>query len=192
METDTTLVIKEPTTIIYEPLKFWFTQPTLIDYIRSSLLFYGGDMIMENDHYINGYQLYDYNVNYSIHDDLIDKYNDTTEMTYEEFYDEFSIRACTDWGEMDDNGIYFANDLKYPEESEQYKNTFNLTFEDNCKKLYKLPFSHKLILWSVQYGYYTGNESVRFSNCYCELVKRKINKYQTGTQITINFDKNDS
>jgi hypothetical protein len=205
------MTIKEPITIISEPLTFWFTKSNacLFDFPMCAIDYKGESckeqkidenvskhfeyifekmyaiyfdeknvkIVRAQDENVNGYQLYDYNENYDINDELIDKYNDKTVMSFDEFYEEFDNITCTEWAKIDDNGISFAGYWKYPKESYEYENAYHLTFEDNCKKVYELPYSHKLKLWATKYSCeFSYNESVRDTNYWCELVKRKIEK----------------
>lgn len=57
---------------------------------------------------------------------------------YEEFLNKYENTACTDWAKMDEHGNDFAGYWKYPDGSNEKENAWRLTYEANCKELYKL------------------------------------------------------
>ena len=51
---------------------------------------------------------------------------------YDTFHDEFREVACSEWSKSDVKGESYGGYWKYPEDSEEYKNAYFLTFEENC------------------------------------------------------------
>lgn len=95
-------------------------------------------------------------------------------MTFEEFEKEFTDIACTEWSKQNEHGISYTDFWKAEEGSYEKENAWTLTFNKNCKCLFELPYPKKLILNSVKHGCSNRLECVRYSNFFCEWIKRKI------------------
>jgi hypothetical protein len=120
----------------------------------------------DTDTIVNGYRLYHgdppvYGMEFKLARALFD---DSTPMSYEEFYETFSENACSDWGKMDAHGECFGGFWDYPDNSIEKEHAYSLTFDANCRKLYQLPFSKRFILWTVEFACPRRLESVRYSN----------------------------
>jgi hypothetical protein len=140
------------------------------------------EVILFNDReYANGYQLYNCKFNlFGICDffELKKMYENNKPMTYEEFHSEYEKEACTEWAKMDEHGVSFGGFWE-SDDPEIKANAFNLSYETNCRKLYELPFSPKIKLWTVTFGCSRRQESVRWSNFWCEWIKWKIIQMET-------------
>jgi hypothetical protein len=110
-------------------------------------------------------------------------YENNKPMTFDEFKIEFEKDACTEWSKMDEHGECFGGFWK-SNEPEIRDNAYTLSGENNCKKLYELPYSHKLKLWTVNYGCRTRLESVRYSNFLCHWIEWKIIQMDTQMKQT--------
>jgi hypothetical protein len=135
-------------------------------------------IIFTPDTYVNGYKLFDCKEN--IFDEqqfnqLNDKWNDKT-MDYSKFSDLYEKDACSEWAKQDRYGNCFGGFWKYPEGSDEKKNAYNLSREDNCKGLYELPYPKEFILETIEIGCNSRLESVRYSNFLCEWYKQKLIK----------------
>lgn len=105
---------------------------------------------------------------------LEELFNTPNTMTKEEFIDKFDHTVCTDWGKQDENGECFGGFWKYPEGSYEHVNAHALTQQANGAALFNLPYSHALILETIELGCRNRRESVKYSNSVCEYVKRKL------------------
>jgi len=137
-------------------------------------------VILKKEQIINRYNLYDttgdwfniFELNF-----LFKLFNDKKVYTFTEFYNEFDQSACTEWNKMNKNGEYYVSDSDFDDNVEI--NYLLTSWENkrrtNAKALFALPYSHKLLLYTVNYGCNTGNESVKYSNCMCYWIEQKIN-----------------
>lgn len=127
---------------------------------------------------LNGYKLPLYHQSFNISIDtfleISQLWVNEPEMSYDEFCKEFEKNACTEWYKMDKHGEYFTGYWNYPEGSYERNNAMDLTFKDNRKALFDLPYPKKFILYTVEFGCDRLLESVPFSNFMCEWVKRKL------------------
>lgn len=133
-------------------------------------------ILFSNTDYANGYQLYSCNSNiFDVSSFLFLKelYEDDKNMSYDEFKAEFDDTVCSDWAKMDEHGECFGG-FWQSDDPEIKENAYNLSHENNCRKLYELPFSSKIKFWSVKFGCSRRQESVRWTNFWCEWIKRKI------------------
>lgn len=94
--------------------------------------------------------------------------------TLERFTELLEKIACTDWYKMDYKGDPFGGFYSYPEDSYEYENAWTLSFQDNCRRLWQLPYPHDLILKTVEMGCNNRQESVVYSNSLCEWIYRKL------------------
>jgi hypothetical protein len=92
--------------------------------------------------------------------------------TFEMFCNE--VRFCSDWNKMDKYGECFGGYWKYPEGSPERENAWELSYTENIKCVYDLPYPKAVIARSIQDGCNSRSESVPMSNYYCEWVKRKM------------------
>lgn len=141
----------------------------------------------EEEEEVNGYKLYSIKMGNNIFDEdgfevLLELWNDDNEMTKDVFISEFEEVACHDWSKMDRNGEPFGGFWKYPEGSYERDNACELSRKDNCNALFELPYPKKFVLKTVEIGCRTRLESVRYTNCLCEWMKRKIAKMQEFVQ----------
>lgn len=78
---------------------------------------------------------------------------------------------CHDWSKMDENGELGKGYWAYPEDTEEYKNAFDLMRKLNIKKLMDLPYPRRLVLKSTDIGCANYSECVRYSEFVCKFVK---------------------
>jgi hypothetical protein len=136
---------------------------------------------ISKDEEVNGYKLYDCTGCIMCFSDFC-KYKKMfevvptpeTEMSFEDFYEDFSDRACTEWSKMDDNRESYVGHWQADHDSEEYKNAWYLTRKDNAKALYGLPYSKDFLLETVDIGCSSRLESVRYSNFICVWMARKL------------------
>ncbi len=129
---------------------------------------------MEESEIVNGYALY------SIHDDIMDyeqfveMYNKRTIGVNDELFREWlDDHCCSDWAKQDKNGECYGGYWSYPDGSYEKENAYELSREDNLNALCALPYPREIIKDTVTIGCGNRMESVRYSNCMCEWVKRK-------------------
>lgn len=150
-------------------------------------------IVMDHNEKVNGFFLHDIkeDVNnqmlfYSHFQELEILYNTPNTMTKEEFMDKYYGVACSDWSKQDECGECYGGFWKYPEDSYEYKNAWDLSRTANGEALYKLPYSHALIFETIELGCANRQESVRYSNSFCEYVKRKLtNKTKWISRLTV-------
>lgn len=133
--------------------------------------------VIHNTEHINGYQMYNCSGKFMCFSDF-EKYRkiyeENDQLTYDEFNDIFQNTACTEWSKQDENGESYVGFWKAEEGSYEKTNAWNLTRDKNCKALYNLPYPKYLLIESIKFGCSKRLECVRFSNFFCEWVKRKI------------------
>lgn len=135
-------------------------------------------IVMSKTEIVNGYSLYDCKINLATYDyfcELVKLMRSERKWTFDEWKKEMSDTCCTDWYKKTDGGESIGNGFwSYPEDSYQYKNAWQLTFNRSCKKMWKLPFSKDLLLETIRLGCSNRRESVRYSNFVCVWVQRKL------------------
>jgi len=95
-------------------------------------------IIMSHDEIVNGYHLYDCNINICAYGDFVNykkMYQENKEMSFEEFHEKFDDMACSDWSKMDDHGECFGGFWQAAEGTYEREHAYELSREDNCKKL---------------------------------------------------------
>jgi len=95
-------------------------------------------------------------------------------MTREEFLKKYDDNASFEWSKFNEQGKYFVRFHNCSEDSYEYKNAYKLTRDVNGNALWNLPYSHALIFETIKYGSDHLQECVRFSNCMCEYISRKL------------------
>lgn len=125
---------------------------------------------------INGYQLKtdEFSVYYDVYLEWKGIWDDNEEMTYDIFKSKFENIACSDWAKMDKHGVCYGGYWKYPEGSEERENAWELSYNENCRALYDLPYPKNFILHTVKVGCNNRLESVPYTNLLCEYMKRQI------------------
>lgn len=153
--------------------------------------FYKISIIMSKTEIVNGYNLYDLNekngkiFDYQHFTKLTELFHTKNTMNKAQFMTKYWNDTCSDWAKQDECGECFAGYWKYPEDSEEYKNRFHLTKTANGEALYKLPYSHALIFETIEIGCGNRQESVRYTNFLCEVIKRKLdNKEENESKNT--------
>ncbi len=150
-------------------------------------------LIMKKEDEINGYKLYDTIAPIVYEDEFrgwLVVWNDTTYITKENFLEIYDKTADTDWSKQDEYGISYGGYWKYPTDSYELKNAYDLSRKRNCKCLWKLPYPKHFVLKTIDLG---SIENVRYSNFLCEWMKRKIeqmNKVNTLKTISIRHIEN--
>lgn len=131
-----------------------------------------------NTEIVNGYQMYNGGEVFDkkTFDKLLIIWNNNKQYTPEEFYDQYDSLACSDWSKMDRHGECYGGFWKYPEDSYEKANAYDLSRKDNGLALYQLPYPKEIVLKTIKYGCNNRHESVRYSNFLCEWIKRKINQ----------------
>ena len=123
---------------------------------------------------ISGYNLYRCDTTrYNFGTFLVLKagYDSKEIMSYADFRAAFYKNTCTGWAKMDEHGEC-SSGFWHSTNKTLRANAFNLQWEHNCKKLYQLPYPHKLLLLTVNIECsFDGLESVRYSNFICHVVE---------------------
>lgn len=155
-------------------------QELVIQQNQMAALFYSEEskVIMTCEEEVNGYHLWTVtdNANIMSYEDFLeyrkisDKY-----ISDEEFLEWLYDNCCSDWAKQDRHGECYGGFWQYPEGSEERKNAWTLSKEDNFKGLCQLPYPRELIKETIKMGCATREESVRYSNFICEWIKRKAN-----------------
>nr|QBK86308.1 MAG: hypothetical protein LCMAC102_01030 [Marseillevirus LCMAC102] len=142
-------------------------------------------LIMNKEEEFNGYKLYDM-ITPVIHEYKFKKWlsawNDTTNITKENFLKIYDKTADNDWGKMDEHGIDYGGYWRYPQDSYEYKNAYDLSRKKNGECLWNLPYPKKFVLKTIDAG---PIENVRYSNFLCEWMKRKIKQMNPNTLKSI-------
>ena len=137
--------------------------------------YYETKLIMKYAEEINGYKLYDtdsYIMDFELFEKLRQLLKSNEPMLKEEFETKFENIACSDWCKMDRYGECYGGFWKYPEDTEERKDAYNLSRKDNYNGLWLLPYPKKMILKTIEIGCKNRMESVRYSNFLCEWVTR--------------------
>lgn len=146
---------------------------------------------MDHKEEINGFKLYSYHtdvLSYDIYKELLKLSKLTKLWTYEEFEKEMRNNCCTDWYKQDIHGECYGGYWKYPKESEEYKNAWELSFKSACKSMWELPYPKEMLIYTIKLGCSNRMESVRYSNFLCEWVIRK-EKAIISRSVNSNNDK---
>jgi len=69
---------------------------------------------------------------------------------YDKFFEAYQENTCTEWAKSDKYGNSYGGYWKYPEDSEEYKNAWTLTYSENCKALYDLPYTKHAIIYLIK------------------------------------------
>jgi len=127
---------------------------------------------------INGYKLQtdEFSVPYDVYLEWKEIWDNSEKMTYETFKEEFGHAACSDWHKMDKYGECYGGYWNYPEDSKERENAWDLSYEENCKSLYDLPYPKDFILHTVKVGCNNRRESVPYTNLLCEYMKRQMDR----------------
>jgi hypothetical protein len=102
---------------------------------------------------------------YDTFNELAYLWNKNKEYSFEEFYNEYTNFASTEWGKVNREGEYYNGFYKNLE----INDPFSLTFTDNGKGLFELPYPKEVILRTIKYS-----DSVRHTNYICEWIKKKM------------------
>lgn len=126
---------------------------------------------------VNGFQLYETDGTDIITSDYYEKLillaDSKKVWTKEEWRNAMTDTCCTDWYKQDKHGECYGGYWKYPHDSEEYKNAWDLSFNESCEAMWELPFSKDLLLETIQIGCSNRQESVRYSNFICVWLERK-------------------
>lgn len=127
---------------------------------------------------INGYKIptNEFSVPYDVFLEWKEIWNNNKEMTCEDFNEEFGRVACSDWAKMDKHGDCYGGYWKYPEDSYERENAYDLSYKENRQALYDLPYPKDFILHTVKIGCSNRQESVPYTNLLCEYMKRQIDR----------------
>lgn len=162
-----------------EPLSIFFKEISQI-ISKKTPNFYKIPIIMSETEIVNGYNLFNLDethskiFTYEYFTELIKLFNTENTMTKEEFMTKYWNETCSDWAKQDTCGKFFVGYWKYPDDSEEYKNAWSLTKTANGEALYELPYSHALIFETIKIGCGNRQESVKYTNFLCEIIKRKL------------------
>jgi hypothetical protein len=129
-----------------------------------------------DDEIVNGYRLYDMDlstqINFETFMRLCDVW-DGGDMSDHDFAQWIDENCCTDWNKMDRHGKSFGGFWRFPEDSDEHANAYELSRKDNLHGLCELPYPRRIIVNTIIWGCDTRMESVRFSNFCCEWIRRK-------------------
>lgn len=135
--------------------------------IKLTPQWYKADVFTSQHEIVNGYALRNSSsfceVSYCEYKKLCKLWDDTNDLTYDEFVDEFEEKACTDWNKVDDHGESFGGFWKSTD-PEIKENAYHLMREHNREKLWKLPFPKRFLLHTMEIGCSRRQESVKDSN----------------------------
>jgi hypothetical protein len=146
---------------------------------RTDPLFEDIEISMEASERANGFQLYRANghmMTFDLYEELMLLSTPTKSWTFDDFKEAMEHVCCSDWYKMDAHGEPYGGFWQFPEGSFERKNAWKLSWEENCKAMYALPFSKDALLKTVQVGCASRLESVRYSNFLCTWVERKAHK----------------
>lgn len=144
------------------------------------LWFYDNMINFSEQQNVNGYKLYDVSRNIMCIDMFlhhVDLWQNSEQMTKEEFEKEFYDTICTEWYKMDRNGNSFGGFWSFPEDSPEKNDAWNLTVQDNMNAMFDLPYPKKFVLVTIKMGCNNRMECVRYSNMICEWYKQKYDLY---------------
>ena len=131
-------------------------------------------ILMQESEVVNGYALYDIDIEIMDYEQFLDMYNRRTiGVTDEQFMEWLDDNCCSDWAKQDKNGECYGGYWKFPDGSYEKENAYDLSRHHNLSALCTLPYPRELIKDTVKIGCGNRMESVRYSNCLCEWVKRK-------------------
>lgn len=123
---------------------------------------------------VNGYQLHNMYLNHGLpsseYDKLVALSTSEKKWTYDDWETVMSSLCCTDWNKMDVRGVPFGT-IHWENE---HPDAGQLTFKDNCKAMWDLPFTKDLLLETIRMGCRTRQECVRYSNSVCVWLGRRI------------------
>ena len=123
---------------------------------------------------ISGYRLYNYSpdeIKFWQFFMLKAGYDSKEIMSYSDFRAEYyEIMDCRSGSQEDEDGKFFGGFWDSTNET-LYDDAYHLQWEHNCKKLYQLPYPHKLLLLSVNFEGASLKQSVRYSNFICYMVE---------------------
>jgi len=134
-------------------------------------------VVLSNEEQVNDYNLFRSEQNVFTYENFMELYSiwkQDEQYTFEQFQEECSEIMCTDWYKMDYNGEPYGGFYKYPDGSEEKDNAWELTIEDNIKRLYGLPYPKDFVFETIKIGCRNRNESVKYSNYLCVWFERKI------------------
>lgn len=136
--------------------------------IHCPSFFWEVPVILDDNHNINGYQLYPLNndfMDWMTFYKIVDLWNDNRYKKWK-FKKKFYQNSSYEWHKFDRLGNYFSGFYKtHPEKA------WNLCWSDNVIGLWELPYPHDTILYFASFD--TLDQSVRWVNSCCEWVKRK-------------------
>ena len=136
------------------------------------------NLIMTKNDIANGYNLFEakepimrYDIFIGFRDMLLnDEYKN---ITYDKFISKFEKCMCSEWHKCNRYGEYYTGFYEYPEGSIEKENAWQLTYEDNCKSLWELPYPKKLVLKCIKYLCNNHGHGANHINMMCEWIKRK-------------------
>ncbi|ARF08209.1 hypothetical protein Catovirus_1_259 [Catovirus CTV1] len=125
---------------------------------------FNNDLIISDQEKVNGYYLYNIDkplVTYDMYCNLVKLWKKNTKYDLIDFFELYDQKTCIEWCKQDRYGDHCSLG-------------FGVTKTDNCLGLYKLPYPHDVILESIDFGCNNRMECVRYSNFFCEWLKRKM------------------
>lgn len=100
-------------------------------------------VIMKEEEVVNGYHLYDVSkniMNRKIFRKICDLLASEKEWSKSEWTTAMQNTTCSAWNKMDEHGECYGGYWKYPKGTTERENAYFLSFEKNCKCMWKLPF----------------------------------------------------
>lgn len=123
---------------------------------------------------INGYEPEDLSFQYDLYLKVLDEWQDKIVMTFDEFFKKYDSTVCSDWAKMDRNGNYYGGYWLFPEDSPERRDAYSLSYKDNAQALFELPYPKNFILLTTRIGCLFHRESVKFTNSFCEYMKKRV------------------
>jgi hypothetical protein len=107
---------------------------------------------------------------------MVNTFKTPTVMSEEEFIEKYDGTVCSDWNKIDEHGESFKGAWEAEENTFEKEHASQITRRRNGEALYKLPYPHTAIFYTIGIGCSNRLESVRYSNFLCEWTFRKMSQ----------------
>ncbi len=104
---------------------------------------------------------------------LEEAWNNPKELSRVALREYLDDHCCSDWSKQDEHGECYGGHWKAEEGTEARENAYEWSRRDNLNALSALPYPAWAIIWTVEWGCSTRNESVAFTVFLCEWFLRK-------------------
>ena len=145
-------------------------------------------LALSHESKVNGYNLYSTRetpmMDYSDYLILLKTLDKPDINSFEDFFEKYDTKMCTDWSKMDREGECFGGHWKFPNDSDEYKNAYNYHRKDNALGLYELPYHKEFILKVSKFTCPLRRESVRYTNFFCHWILEKRKQMEFTAKLT--------